>query len=252
MKETLRSKCFEEVRPYLDERGVIPPGHYQNVKKDLHTKVVTKTLDSLGNNRVLGCCPPLIDKSEISLPKIVRITLSQLHSGFYARLKSYQFRIGKSVDDLCPECHSQSHSSQHLFECPVKPTQLLVSSLWLKPWDAARFLKSLPSFDFFPDIGVPPPQRRCPCPPPHPPDPVIHPFSPLSLPPSPFILTPPPLTPPARGPPSLMSLVLVNNQSSLSDLFSSDSRSDDSQVPRDARSDASDGDDNLFIESQIG
>ena len=252
MKHTLRSKCIEEVRPFLDERGVIPPGHYPNVKKSLHTKIVAETLDSLDNNRVLNCRPPLIDKSEISLPRIVRVTLSQLRSGFCARLKTYQKILGKSNDDLCPECHSQPHSSQHLFECPVKPTQLLVTSLWLKPWDAARFLKSLSSFDFFPDIGAPPLQRRRPRPPPHPPDPDVHPFSPLSLPPSPFIFTPPPLTPPARGPPSLMSLVFPNNHSSLSDLFSSGSISDNSQVPRDARSDASEEDLDLFIESQIG
>ena len=95
MKETLRSKCFDEVQPFLDERGKIPPGHYHPVKNALHTKIVAETINSLGVNRVLNRRPPLIDKSEVSLPRIVRVTLSQLRSGFCARLKSFQFRIGK-------------------------------------------------------------------------------------------------------------------------------------------------------------
>ena len=84
------------------------------------------------------------------------------------------------------------------------PTSLSVTSLWLKPWDAARFLKSLLSFDFFPDIGQPPPRpRRRRRPPPRLPDTTADLFSPLSLPPSPFLFTPH-----SSVPPPLMSLLL--------------------------------------------
>ena len=150
----------------------------------------------LGCSRILAGRPPAIDQSESKLPRVVRSTLSQLRSGFCSRLKSFQHRIRGAgafpVDDLCPECASFSHTPEHLFECPAKPTNLTKESLWSDPWGVARFLKTLPSFSFLPDVGPPPPPRRRMCrrPPPVPPD-----FSPLSLPPSPFLFTPPPLTP---------------------------------------------------------
>ena len=137
--------------------------------------------------------PPPVDKSEKSLPLIVKHTLSQLRSGFCARLKSYQFRIGRADDDLCSECGLHPHETTHLFDCPARPTTLSVESLWSEPREAALFLKSMRSFDFFPDIGPPPPSRRRrrarpPAdPPPAPTSPLSSPvFTPATLPPSPF------------------------------------------------------------------
>ena len=243
--------------PFLDERGKIPNSHFPYVKTALHTKIVTDTIDSLGVNRVLNRRPPLIDKSESSLPRIIRVTLSQLRSGFCARLKDFQLRIGKSTDDLCPECAHSPQNTQHLFECPSYPTRLEVTSLWLKPWDAATFLRTLPSFNFFPDVGLQPPRnRRRHRPPPRPPDADQDDdaFSSLSLPPSPFLLTPPtspgtPLPPLPPLPPPLMSIRLAGayssiSSSSLSSLLSHDpfSSSAASQAPSNAGSDFDGGD----------
>ena len=88
MKETLRSKCIEDLRPFLDERGKIPNGHFPLVKKALHTKVVTHTIDSLGANRVLNRRRPLFDKSETSrrVSSKDSTSNSQLRSGFCAGL----------------------------------------------------------------------------------------------------------------------------------------------------------------------
>ena len=125
-------------------------------------------------------------------------------------------------------------------------------------WAIAEYLKTTPSFNFFPDLGTPPqrrPQRGQP--PPEPPPPLQVPqspvFSPLSI-PSPFLFSPP--NTPARVIPPLMSLDL-SRQALLSPvssgtLFSpvssrnpsefsfsqSPPSSHPSQVPRYARSEA--------------
>ena len=198
MKETLQSKVSSLVDPYLDANGCIAPGTYHPAISDIHRDVVTEAIGKLAPNRVLNRRAPDIDKRENYLPKITRLTLSQLRSGFCARLQTYQLKIGKSQSDLCPLCDSAPHTTNHLFECPARRTTLTVESLWTDTWAAANFLSSLPSFEFLPSPGPPPPPppRRYPArrPPPEPPD--EDPFSPLPLPPSPFVYTPPPLSPP--------------------------------------------------------
>ena len=198
LAETLRSKCIDVVTPYLNESGKIGAGDFQRVKSAIHTDIVAEAIDRLGSSRVLNGAPPQVDKSEVLLPRLVRSTLSQLRSGFCARLKDYQFRIKKADNDVCPECNAASHTTAHLFDCQAHPTNLVVESLWSDPWGVANFLPQLPSFQFLPDVGPPPPPRprRRRRPPPDPP-PV---FSPMSLPPSPFLFTPPPLSPPHTPP----------------------------------------------------
>ena len=48
--------------------------------------------------------PPTVHKLERSLPRISRVTLSQLRSGHWARLRDFQCGIGKTDDSLCPGC----------------------------------------------------------------------------------------------------------------------------------------------------
>ena len=208
MKHTVRSKVLPLVEPYLNADGVIEPGTYQNTIQAIHTDVVSSAIQKLAPNRVLGRAPPVIDIRESYLPRITRSTLAQLRSGFFSRLNSYQFKIGRLDNDLCPECGAASHTSSHLFECPARRTNLKVEDLWKDTWSVAAFLPSLPSFDFLPPPGPPPPppgrRRPRPRPPPIPPDDEV--FSPISLPPSPFVFTPPPLTPPLRVPPLMPQL----------------------------------------------
>ena len=251
MKETLRSKVIEEVQPYLNANGKVDAGDFHRIQQAIHTDIVAKTVDRLGGSRVLNTHPLPVDKSEAALPHLVRSTLSQLRSGFCSRLKSFQFRIGGVPDDLCPECGSQSHDTNHIFNCQTHPTRLTTESLWSDPWATARFIRTQSSFNFLPDVGVRPPprQRRRRRPPPEPPP---NPgFSPISLPPSPFLFTPPPLTPPL--PLSLMnfSFPSVSSISSSASLFSP-TRSLLSQALRHAESDGGDLDAEVFSESSVG
>ena len=189
MKHTLQSKVSDVVQPYLNADGVIEPGTYKATIDSIHTDIVSDAISRLAPNRILNCAPPVIDNKENYLPRITRATLAQLRSGFCSRLNDYQFKIGERPNDLCPECGTVTHSSQHLFECPSFPTNLSVEDLWTNTWAVASFLSTLPSFDFLPSPGPPPPppprRRRRLRPPPLPPEDDV--FSPVSLPPSPFI-----------------------------------------------------------------
>ena len=197
LRETLRSKCLADVQPYLEADGTLAPGNYQRVKDSLHTDIVARAIQNSAPNRVLGVRPPPVDASETSLPRLSRMTLSQLRSGFCGRMKDYQKRIGKSVDDVCPDCGLFAQTVQHLFECPAHPTTLDVMTLWERPRDAVDHLRSFTAFNELPPLGTPPRPARRRRPPAAPPDSPE--FSPLVLPASPFFsqgLTPPP-TPPS-------------------------------------------------------
>ena len=70
MKDTLRSKLFDSVEPYLTN-GVTQPLRYRQIINDLHTAIVGDA-----NRR-----PPDISPEEELLPRTTRCTLSQLRSG---------------------------------------------------------------------------------------------------------------------------------------------------------------------------
>jgi len=79
-------------------------------------------------NRVLGASPPDISPLESLLPRSVRTTLAQLHSGHCRLLNSYKAHITSGVSDVCPECGVAPHSVEHLFNCQSHPTQLTVQT----------------------------------------------------------------------------------------------------------------------------
>ena len=83
---------------------------------------------------------PKVDKTEKALPRKARSSLAQLRSGYSSMLNSYLSRIRQDVQDICPDCNQQNHTSFHLFNCPAKPTDLTVHDLWTKPVEAAQFL----------------------------------------------------------------------------------------------------------------
>ena len=143
----------------------------KEVLKNIHTQIVSDTVDSFQPNRVLNTIPPLIDPSEQSLPRRTRTVLSQLRSGHCAKLKDYQFRVGRSDSDNCPDCNSAPQSSSHIFSCTSHPTTLTTTDLWERPRAVAAFLSSTPSFGDLPDPGPSPPPRarRRRRPPPEPP-----------------------------------------------------------------------------------
>ena len=129
----------------------------------IHCQTVQESINARGVNRVLGVPPPAIDEEEERLPRKTRRTLSQLRSGFCPSLEDYRERIGISSINLCPCCRQEEHSVQHVFECPIHPTDLRPLDLWLRPIMVAEFLRTLPFFDL-PGEERPPPE-------PPPPDP---------------------------------------------------------------------------------
>ena len=158
-KETLRTKLLTTVEPYL-RNGTTPRGAAKESKKAIHTDIVRDTKSRLDPNRVLLARPPAISKKEKPLPRLTRVTLAQLRSGHCARLKDFQLRIGKAVDDLCPDCNLVTQTVTHLFQCSAHPTSLGPRDLWERPDEVAIFLSSLPSFSFLPPPPTPPPPRR--------------------------------------------------------------------------------------------
>ena len=120
-KETLRTKLLTTVEPYL-RNGTTPRGAAKESKKAIHTDIVRDTKSRLDPNRVLLARPPAISKKEKPLPRLTRVTLAQLRSGHCARLKDFQLRIGKAVDDLCPDCNLVTQTVTHLFQCSAQPT----------------------------------------------------------------------------------------------------------------------------------
>ena len=119
LKHTLKSKVIDDVRPYLNEDGLISPGTYRSTINNIHTDAVNSTIASLQPNRVLGTRAPAISKKEKELPRVSRSLLSQLRSGFCAKLKDFQFRIGRSDSNVCPECHMGEQNVHHLFDSPA-------------------------------------------------------------------------------------------------------------------------------------
>ena len=76
MKQTLRSKVIDDVRPYIEDDGHIKRGSYPLVKNQIHTDVVRRAISRSGPNRVLGTKPPEIHKSECNLRRLSSVTLA--------------------------------------------------------------------------------------------------------------------------------------------------------------------------------
>ena len=85
--------------------------------------------------------PPDIHPSELNLPRKVRSGLARLRSGFSRILRSYLHRLDETVQDTCPDCDAPDHVTEHLFNCPARPTHLTPRDLWDKPGEVAAFLQ---------------------------------------------------------------------------------------------------------------
>ena len=180
MKHSLRSRFSEDIRRILGQNigrtpapmfgGILRAGSYGVAKTRLRTDAVHATLRAAPPNKVLLGPPLEVDPSERLLPRPYRSTLSQLRSGYCSRLQSYLHRVGRAPSPACPDCGAAPHTTEHLFSCPVSPTDLAPADLWTAPLQAALFISSIPSFaDLppFPEIpGGPSPPRPPPEPPP--------------------------------------------------------------------------------------
>ncbi|XP_073835259.1 uncharacterized protein [Musca autumnalis] len=114
---------------------------YQAGLNSIHTDAFAKALSKYSVNKVLGVHPPSIAAEERQLPRQTRVVLAQLRSGYCSRLNSYWAEIDRAVQDICPVCGMGPHDTQHLFNCPAKPSHLTPGDLWLHPIEAAIFLE---------------------------------------------------------------------------------------------------------------
>ena len=113
MKDTLRSKLFDSVEPYLTN-GVTQPLRYRQIINDLHTAIVGDAIEALGLNRVINRRPPDISPEEELLPRTTRCTLIQLRSGHCRLLTTYQQRISLILDDhFLTSHHSSPYRKRH-------------------------------------------------------------------------------------------------------------------------------------------
>ena len=138
MKEILSSRFGAEIRHM--SRPDLPEDAYKSKLKQIHTKSVKEALNAMEPNKVLMSTPPQIHASEKRLPRATRATLSQLRSGYSNFLNSYKARINPNIQDVCPNCNANSHTTRHLFNCPNNGTNLTPRDLWTRPLEAARFL----------------------------------------------------------------------------------------------------------------
>ena len=141
-RRTTRKTILTNYSAYISNKtnnSSINEEQYKQKLKVIHTEAVQE-VKQRSNNKVLNTIPPEINPEERSLPRKTRCTLAQLRSGYSPFLQSYLHSINASQNDLCPECQISPHTTNHLFNCPSKPTDLEVQSLWTDPREAAHFL----------------------------------------------------------------------------------------------------------------
>ena len=147
MKNTLVTEHGKYIKKLTKNNNHTGQNHKKLLKK-IHTDSVARTISNQAVNPVLNTPAPAIDDSERKLPRKARTKLSQLRSGYSSMLNSYLSRIRNDVQDICPDCQLEPHTSKHLFNCVAKPTDLKVRDLWTKPVEAARFLGLLDGREF--------------------------------------------------------------------------------------------------------
>ena len=123
LKQTLQSAFHNDVAPYL-ENGIVPRGHYSDVKNKIHADFVRKAISTRQTNIVLNQPAPPIHVSESRLPRAHRSAMAQLRSGHCSALNVYLVRVGRANLPACPQCGVDDHTPSHLFECILYPTAL--------------------------------------------------------------------------------------------------------------------------------
>ena len=109
--------------------------------QNLHTHHVQKEIPNAPLNKLLHLRnPPKIHPEEKSLPRPTRTLLSQLRSGYCAKLNDYKYRISSAPSPLFRHCHASPETVPHIFSCPRLPSPLPLMSLWNKPSRSAAFV----------------------------------------------------------------------------------------------------------------
>ena len=117
----------------------ITADEYKRGLKHIHSNSVTASNSTVNINKVLNDFAPEISSEEKQLDRYARTRLAQLRSGYSTLLNTYMKRINRSDTDECPSC-SMPQTTDHLFTCPMNPTDLSTLDLWHQPIKCAEFL----------------------------------------------------------------------------------------------------------------
>ena len=98
----------------------------------IHTSIVSRHLDTRGNNKILRTHTPHISSSEVILPCLTRCTLAQLRTNKSPFLKSYLQKVDAKThpSPLCPLCPIHTHDTHNLFNCSHICTTLSPLDWW--------------------------------------------------------------------------------------------------------------------------
>ena len=139
IKKTLVSRFGTEISNLIPQTGV-NDDNKKTLLKTIHTDSVASVINNRSINPFINERNPTINTDEKKLPRKSRVILAQLRSGYSTHLNSTMSIYDNNIQDLCPDCGHSPHNTPHLFECPAKPTNLTVKSLWQQPIEAANFL----------------------------------------------------------------------------------------------------------------
>ena len=101
----------------------------------IHTQIVTNHMQTIPHNKILNRTPPEINITEQAIPHYTRRLLGQLHTNKSPILHAFLHKITPETHPTpnCPLCHSQTHDTKHIFDCPRVPTNLGPEALWDDP-----------------------------------------------------------------------------------------------------------------------
>ena len=127
IKPTLKDKYYEDVKDYLQDSSISKDNYKVAIKK-IHKRDVQHYTEN--RNRI----PLAVSADELKLPRITRIRLAQLRSGYSPMLRSYMSRINTAVEDSCPDCKMPGHNVEYLFNCAKNETNLTYDDLGEDLW----------------------------------------------------------------------------------------------------------------------
>ena len=121
-----RRSMIGQFKPNLKQYLVDEPLYntsYKSAISSIHQGVVRTAIES-SSSKLFNGPPSLISTTEQTLPWKTRTMLAQLRTGHSRILGEYISRIDPTARNHCHDCGHSLHDTNHLFDCPPKPTTL--------------------------------------------------------------------------------------------------------------------------------
>ena len=143
MRLTLNDNYRDRNKQHTNKKEHINRKEYKTAHKNIQRHAVHTQLNK--DSKQLSTTPPKIAEEEQTLPRIVRIRLAQLRTGYFPLLNSYFIRICDNVDKRCPKCDVAPHDVNQIFNCSKNTMDLKLIDLWKRPVEVAKWLDLIPS-----------------------------------------------------------------------------------------------------------